>query len=220
MPLQLLLLLVAPILETGNFHWLRCLLFLGKKKTTILGPSTSFRPILPCIYRWATSWIWLALVSRSFVTDNSFYFFSWQTSHHHQNPTPNSKCVSVLGQYKCNSASLLNRRLIHVSFLIYQTCVNFTMVRLGPTAKMKFRTGIELTLPVQLFSLLCHHEIVSFAPLIYDWRKQISSDKASKIYYMRGLLLQLLSIDLLLELGTGWQSPSSTQDYSDSSQRS
>ena len=44
-------------------------------------------------------------------------------------PVPNSKCVSVLGQSKRNSSSLLNHRLIHVTFLTCQTCVHpdFTM---------------------------------------------------------------------------------------------
>ena len=63
-------------------------------------------------------------------------------------PVPNSKCVSVLGQYKCNSWSLLNHRLIHVTFLTCQTCVqsDFTMVRLGQSVKIKLSTGIEPTI--------------------------------------------------------------------------
>ena len=32
---------------------------------------------------------------------------------------PNSKCVSELGHYKCNSSSLLNHRLIYVTFFYF-----------------------------------------------------------------------------------------------------
>ena len=37
----------------------------------------------------------------------------------------------------------------------------------------------------------------------YAWKKQISSEKASKIYYMEDLHLQFPSTDLHLEFGTG-----------------
>ena len=89
-------------------------------------------------------------------------------------PVPNSKCVSVLGQYKCNSSSLLNHRLIHVTFLTCNTCVqsDFTMVRLGPSVKIKFSTGIDRTrsCSVDNCSPFCATRTVgisAFAPLIY-----------------------------------------------------
>ena len=59
---------------------------------------------------------------------------------------PNSKCVSVMGQYKCNFLSFPNHGLIH--FSPSETCVqsDFTKVRLRPSAKIMFRTVIERTL--------------------------------------------------------------------------
>ena len=46
-------------------------------------------------------------------------------------------------------------------------------------------------------------ESMSFAPLLYAWKKPISSEKASKIYYMGDLHLQLPSTDFHLEFDTG-----------------
>ena len=46
-------------------------------------------------------------------------------------------------------------------------------------------------------------ERLSFAPLIYASKKQILSEKASKIFYMGDLHLQLPSTDLQSEFGTG-----------------
>ena len=49
-------------------------------------------------------------------------------------------CVSVLGQYKCNSSSLLNHRQILVTYLTCQTCVHpdFTMARVAPILILYF----------------------------------------------------------------------------------
>ena len=110
---------------------------------------------------------------------------------------PNSKCVSVLGQNKCNSSSLLNHRLIHVTFLTCQTCVqsDFTMVGLGPSAK-------KVPYACSPFCATITVGTLSFPPLIYAWNKQISSEKASKIYCTGDLHLQLP--DIYLEFGTGY----------------
>ena len=45
-----------------------------------------------------------------------------------------------IGQYKCKFSSLQNHRLLHVTFLTCQTCVqsDFTMVILWSSAKIKF----------------------------------------------------------------------------------
>ena len=58
-------------------------------------------------------------------------------------PIRNSKCVSVLGQYKCNSSSLLNHRLIHVTFLTCQTFIqfDFTTARIAPILISTCQTG-------------------------------------------------------------------------------
>ena len=52
------------------------------------------------------------------------------------------------GGDKCNPSSLLNHRLIRVTFLTCQSCVqsDFTKVRFGPRAKIKFRTRTEPTI--------------------------------------------------------------------------
>ena len=111
-------------------------------------------------------------------------------------PVPYSKRVSVQDQYKCNSSSLLNHKLIHVNFVTRQTCVlsDFTMARLGPGVRINFHTGIEPTISRYLeicppFWATLTVKMFSFAPLIDAWRKRISSEKASKIYYMIDLHL-------------------------------
>ena len=73
---------------------------------------------------------------------------------------------------------------------------------------MKFRTGIEPTLSLSVdvcppFLATKTVEMLSFAPLKYAWKKRNSSDKASEIYYMGDLNLQLPSTDLHLDLGMG-----------------
>ena len=65
---------------------------------------------------------------------------------------------------------------------------------------MKCRTGIEPTLSMSLgvcpsYCATVTVEICSFAPLKYAWKKQISSEKASKLFYMGDLHLQLPSTD-------------------------
>ena len=124
-------------------------------------------------------------------------------------PVPNSKCVSVLGQYNCNSSSLLNHRLNHVTFLTYQTCVHsdFTMITLLSRAKTKLHAGIAPTiyLSLDVSSSSCATvtvAVLAFAPSIYAWKKQISSEKASQIFYMGYLHLQLPSTDSHLKFGT------------------
>ena len=88
-----------------------------------------------------------------------------------------------------------------MSFLTCQTCVqsDFTMVGLVPSAKAKFCTVIEPTLScATVFAVL-----LSFTPLKFAWKKQISREKTSIIYYMGDLHLQLPSTDLQLEFGKG-----------------
>ena len=73
---------------------------------------------------------------------------------------------------------------------------------------MKFRTVIELAVSHSLdvrppSCATMTVESLAFAPLIYALKKQSSSEKASKIYYMGDLHLQLTSADLQLEFGTG-----------------
>ena len=95
-------------------------------------------------------------------------------------------------------------------FFTFQTCVqsDFTMVRLGPRIKRKFLTVIDPTVSCTLevcppFCATTTVQTYSFAPLIYAWKKQISNERSSKIYYIGGLNLQLPSTDLHLEFGTG-----------------
>ena len=125
-------------------------------------------------------------------------------------PVPNFKCVSVLGKYKCNCSSLLNKRLIHVIFSSCQTCVqsDFKMVRLGPSVKMKISTGSEpaISRSADVCPPNCAIRTFKsfyFAPLIYAWNKLISGKKASKIYYMEDFHLQFPRTDFHLEFGTG-----------------
>ena len=82
------------------------------------------------------------------------------------------------------------------------------MVTLGPSAKIKFFMVSEPTISgsLEVYSTFCASvtvESLSFASLIYAWKKQISSEKANKIHYMGDLHLQLPSTDLYLECGTG-----------------
>ena len=91
-----------------------------------------------------------------------------------------------------------------------QNCVqsDFTIVRLRPSAKIKFCTAIDSTIyrSVDFCSTYCATKIVeswSFAPLIYARKRQNSSENASKIYYIGDLDLKLPSTDLQLEFGTG-----------------
>ena len=125
-------------------------------------------------------------------------------------PVSISKFVSVLGLYKGNSSSLLNHRLIEITFFLCQTCIqsDFTMVRLGPSINIKFRTGSETTISrsIALCPRFCATPIgenSTFAPLIHAWKKRISGEKASKIYYMGDLYLQMPSTDFYSEFGTG-----------------
>ena len=99
---------------------------------------------------------------------------------------------------KCKSPSLLNHRLIHVTFLTCRTCVksDFTIIRLGPSAKIKLCMGIApaTSRTLEVCSTFCATMTVAklcFAP------------EASKIYYMGDFHLQLSSTDLHLEFGTG-----------------
>ena len=101
---------------------------------------------------------------------------------------PNSKCASVMGQYKCNSSSLLNHRLIHVTFFTGQTYIqsDFTMVRPGPIVKKNSVRGLN---PQSLSQAVClpfcattTGKIYPFAPLNYVSKKRISIEKVRKIY--------------------------------------
>ena len=115
-------------------------------------------------------------------------------------PVPNSKCISVMGNY----SPLLNHRLIHITFLTCQSCVQFdsTLVRLG---KDKFPYGDrteDLSLP-RRFSPHCATvtvEILSFEQLKYALRRQFRS---KQIILHGRLALQLPSTDLHLEFGPG-----------------
>ena len=85
---------------------------------------------------------------------------------------------------------------------------DFTMVRLWLSVLMKFHTGIEHTNShsLDLCSLFCVTMTVTsltFALLRNAWKKQISSTKSSKVYYMGELHLLLSSTDLHLEFGAG-----------------
>ena len=100
---------------------------------------------------------------------------------------PNSKCVSVLGQYECNSSLLLNHKLIHFTFLICQTCVHsdFKKVRLGPNVKIKFCIVVKPTISGSLdgwstFYATMAAESLSFAPLIYAWKTKFWARKRAK----------------------------------------
>ena len=113
-------------------------------------------------------------------------------------PVPNSRCVSVLGECKCKSPSLLNHRLIHLSFLTCQSCfqADFTIIRLGPSVKTKLCMGIAPTTSrtLEVCSTFCATMTVAklrFAP------------EANKLYYMGDLHLQLSSTDLRLEFSSG-----------------
>ena len=82
------------------------------------------------------------------------------------------------------------------------------LASLNPSAKIKFRTGSKpmLCIPVDDCPSYCATaigQLLSFAPFKNAWKKQISSEKASKSYCMGDLHLQLPSIDLHLEFGTG-----------------
>ena len=77
-------------------------------------------------------------------------------------PVPISKFVSVLGQYKCNSSSLLNHRLVHVTFslvrLAFSLILQWSDLR---QVRKKVTCGERthyLVLARRLFNLLLHHD--------------------------------------------------------------
>ena len=89
-------------------------------------------------------------------------------------PVPSSKCVSIPGQYKYNSSPLLNHRLIHVTFLLFQTCFqsDFTMIILEASVNIMFSLGIEPTLIRHVdvcspFFATLSVELLCFTPLVY-----------------------------------------------------
>ena len=87
-------------------------------------------------------------------------------------PVPNSNYESVLGTSNYSLLSVV----IHVKFFFTcQKCVHtdFTVVRLGPIAKMKSGTWIEPTISNSLnvcspYWATMRVAILSFAPLLYD----------------------------------------------------
>ena len=87
-------------------------------------------------------------------------------------PVHNSKCVSVLGSCKSNASSILNHRLIHVTFLSCHICVWFyNGETTWATCKNKVPHGYRthnIPLHKRLFSFLRHHillEMLSFCAL-------------------------------------------------------
>ena len=111
----------------------------------------------------------------------------------------------------CNFSSLLNHRLIQVTFFTSscQICVqsDFMMVRLGPSVKNKVLYGErthEITLPSLLSSFLRHCNCfkVLFRALKIRLKKSISTKKASKMNQLGDLRLQLSGTDAHLEFGT------------------
>ena len=78
-------------------------------------------------------------------------------------PVPNSKCVSVLGHYKCNSSSIRNHRLTDVTFF-YLSDLHSVWFYNGQTwtkykNKVSYGDGTRnLPHPRRLSSFLRHHD--------------------------------------------------------------